>query len=250
MADGDGPWSFPPPPKPERKRLRRALWIGLVAILALGLVALLALFPDRMRGPEDWTFLARGLLVLVVVAAGAASVRRLKLRQTALHVLIWALVGAALVLGVTYKDELAQVGQRVRSALVPAYAVATAAHQMTLTQDQDGDYHVIGQVNGQPVSFLVDTGASEVVLSPADAQRLGVDVKTLKFDRAFETANGIGLGARFQAASLAIGAIRLANVPVSINQTPMATSLLGMSFLRRLDSFEFKGGQLILTWRS
>jgi aspartyl protease family protein len=108
----------------------------------------------------------------------------------------------------------------------------------------------MGQVNGQAVRFLVDTGASETVLSPADAKRIGVDTAGLAFDHPSETANGVGYAAPLTADSLAVGTIRFENVPMLVNQAPMSSSLRGMSFLKRLESFKVSGRKLYLKPRS
>ena len=97
--------------------------------------------------------------------------------------------------------------------------------------------------------FLIDTGASDTVLSPMDAQRLGIDLAALDFSRVYLTANGNGRGAPYRLMDLAIGPIALSDVAVSINQAPMDESLLGMSFLRRLKSFEVQGRRLYLRWQ-
>ena len=115
-----------------------------------------------------------------------------------------------------------------------------------LGQDASGGYSVIGEVDGQKVNFMVDTGASDIVLSPADAKRLGVDEAKLDFARQFETANGIGQGAAYTVSSLVVGPITFHKVEVSINRAPMSSSLLGMAFLKRLKSFEVKDGRLYL----
>jgi aspartyl protease family protein len=147
--------------------------------------------------------------------------------------------------GYVYRDDFISVGNRFRSALDPSHAVQTAPRVVTLTESEGGQYAVMGQVNGQPVRFMVDTGSSDIVLSPADAARLGAPA-SLKFDHQYETANGAGLGADWQVSSLAVGPIRFTSVPVSVNKAPMSSSLLGMTFLHRLESYEFKGRQLIL----
>jgi aspartyl protease family protein len=217
-------------------------------LTGVGLGALFWLFPDRIKTGADWTNVLRslGLLLLVMTSAGVAI--RFSPKQALRHAAVWAAILAVIVIGAVYWNDVKAVGLRVRSALVPAYAIDTGQHEMALTQDVQGAYHVIGEVNGHKVDFLVDTGASDVVLSPADAARIGIDTSALRFDRPHETANGIGLGAAFTADSLSVGKIALTDVPVSINKAPMPTSLLGMSFLKRLDSFEFRNGQLILKW--
>ncbi len=86
------------------------------------------------------------------------------------------------------------------------------------------------------------------MLAPQDARRLGVDVSGLRFNRQSETANGLGLGATYVAGTLDVGPIRLNNFTMEINRAPMSSSLLGLSFLNRLDSFEIRGRKLYLKW--
>jgi aspartyl protease family protein len=161
---------------------------------------------------------------------------------------IWAALAAGLMLAAAYRDELAGVPQRLRLALSAGDPVATGEHELTIPQDGDDQFVVVGAVNGQRVSFLVDTGATDTVLAPQDARRIGVDVDHLSFDGQAETANGVGHGAPY-AARLEVGTIVFDGFRMSINQTPMSRSLLGMSFLNRLDSFEVRDRRLILRWR-
>jgi aspartyl protease family protein len=247
MSDHQGPWSSPPPPRPPARPVRR--WRGLIFVVLLIagaalIVWLSKLFPGQVGG-GDWTSPAVNIGFAALVGASLLSMR-LKLGQAVRYLAIWGVVAGVLSLGYVYRDDAMDAFYRVRSALIPAYATQTGPNTVVLTESEGGGYQVMGQVNGQPVTFVVDTGASDVVLSPADAQRLGIDPAGLRFNRHYETANGAGLGADWRADSLAIGPIRLSDAPISINQAPMSRSLLGMSFLRRLKSFEFKGDQLIL----
>jgi aspartyl protease family protein len=154
-----------------------------------------------------------------------------------------------LAIGYTFRDDFEDAALRVRSALVPGYAVALNAHEMILSEGEGGNYFVFGAVNGIPMRFLIDTGASDIVLSPADAQRIGIDTQHLDYARAAETANGVGHGAAVRVASLTVGPIEMRDVPVSVNQAPMDSSLLGMAFLKRLRSFAFANGRLTLRWQ-
>jgi aspartyl protease family protein len=70
----------------------------------------------------------------------------------------------------------------------------------------------------------------------------------LTFDRAYESANGIGHGARFRLNSLDVGQAAFTDVDVSVNGAAMSSSLLGMTFLKRLKSFQFADRKLILRW--
>jgi aspartyl protease family protein len=221
------------------------LYFALILVACVGLVIWLSrLFPNQVSG-DDWTSPAINGGFAAMIGASLLS-RGLKLGQTVRYLAIWGVIAGVLGLGFVYRQDGLDAFYRVRSALLPAYATQTGPNTVVLSESQGGGYQVVGQVNGQPVTFVVDTGASDVVLSPADARRLGIDPAGLNFNRHYETANGAGLGADWRADSLSIGPIRLADVPVSINQAPMSRSLLGMTFLRRLQSFEFKGDQLVL----
>jgi len=250
MPPSPQPWAHgPEDPEPRRPRGRLLIWLGLLLVVIAGVALLFRAFPGGVSTGEDWAWLAQGIALVALVTAGILTAGRINWGQKARHAAIWVGIIAVLALGAAYRDELVGVGQRLRSEFSPSYAVATGPRELVVTQDQDGGFYVMGQVNGQPVRFLVDTGASEIVLSPADAQRLGVDLDALTFDHAAETANGVGYAAPFTADSLAVGSIRFDNMPMAINQAPMRSSLLGMSFLKRLDSFQISGRKLYLKAR-
>ncbi len=86
---------------------------------------------------------------------------------------------------------------RVRSELVPGYALETGEHEMVLTESDGGNFYIFGEANGVRVRFLIDTGASDTVLTPSDAANLGIDVRALDFSRVYGTANGLGRGAPY-----------------------------------------------------
>ena len=79
-------------------------------------------------------------------------------------------------------------------------------------------------------------------------RRIGLKLEELTFDKPFGSANGVGHGATIEVNELAIGAIRLSHVRMSVNQVRMGSSLLGMAFLRQLKSYSFSGGKLTLRW--
>jgi aspartyl protease family protein len=95
----------------------------------------------------------------------------------------------------------------------------------------DGHYHLTLQINGTPVSFLADTGASNMVLSRADARRLGIDPDSLAFVGQARTANGIVRTARVRLPEVTLGPWQDRNVPAFVNDGDMDLSLLGMDYL-------------------
>lgn len=211
-------------------------------------VALTFFFPAELASIDGVAAL-QTLGFLALVASGLVFARRFSHREIFRNAAIWIGFGAAAFLIYSFRYDLAGVVARARSELVPAYAVSAASHTMTITASDDGGFYVMGKVNGAPVRFAIDTGANGVLLSPADAQRAGADLAALKFSSPSETANGVGYSAAYVADSFDIGPIRMTNVPVAVNRAPMSASLLGMAFLKRLDSFEFHGDQLTLKWR-
>ena len=251
MSEPEGPWrtpSPPPPAPPGRSRRGLFLWLGLLAVVGGGLL-LAARFLPFERETTDWTEAIRLFGILALVSSGLVSARRFDLGATARVLVGWVAIFALVVTGYAFRDDALRLALRARSALMPAYAVQDSAHSLVVSRGEGDAFYVIGKVNGAPVRFLIDTGSTEIVLSPADAAGAGLASAGRAFDRPSETANGVGYGAAATLDSLTVGPIRLAQVPVSINQTPMTSSLLGMPFLQRLDSFEVRGDRLFLRGR-
>lgn len=249
MPRDEGPWSEPEPPPNRRKTspLRKLIWVAVLAAIGVAILLLTRRFPGQDR--QDWAGVAWGVALLAAAGARIFTAGKIDWSQKGRHAAIWLGLVAIVALGFTYRAELLGVGERVRGELIPSYAQSGSAHELVVTQGEAG-YLVMGEVNGQPVRFLVDTGATDTVLSPDDAHRVGLDAPGLAFDHLAETANGTGRGARTTAARLSVGSIEFADVPVVINQAPMSASLLGMSFLRRLESFQVRDGRLYLKGRN
>src|SRR3546814_8584767 len=111
---------------------------------------------------------------------------------------------------------------------------------------RSGHFQFEELVNGTGVSFLDDTGASDVALSTSDARRLGFDLDKLSYTTPYQTANGVTMAARVKIDKIKIGDIAVRDVSASIGRGNMDMSLLGMSFLNRIGSIEVKGDRLVL----
>jgi aspartyl protease family protein len=244
MSDDPGPWHNDPAPPPSRARF--VAWIAVLAAIAAGGWLLLRAFPERNFSGYDSAQLVYTFALLALVSTGVVLSRRFKLAESLRNIAIWGAVAVVVVLGYLYQDVFADIGTRLRGAVLPAEPQSIDANTVALSESEGGDYYAVGEVDGVRVRFAVDTGASDIVLSPQDAQRAGIDLAALDYDRETMTANGIGHTAHVTVNSLGIGPIRFSNVAVAVNQAPMDTSLLGMAFLRRLKSFEFRGHKLYL----
>jgi clan AA aspartic protease (TIGR02281 family) len=111
-----------------------------------------------------------------------------------------------------------------------------------------GHFLLKAVVNGVPINFMVDTGASHVVLTIPDARRIGFTANDLEFTQEFESANGTVRAAPVKLRELRIGQFTVYGLEASVNGGPLPISLLGMSFLQRLRSYEVADGRLILRW--
>ena len=129
---------------------------------------------------------------------------------------------------------------------MPGLAIPLSPDEIIISASQNGHFYVNGKANGKRLRFMVDTGASDIMLSPKAASRIGIDLGSLQFNKRYRTANGVGLGASYRLERFSIGPFQFAETKVSINQAEISHSLLGMSFLEQLQSFEFQGDKLYL----
>jgi clan AA aspartic protease (TIGR02281 family) len=120
--------------------------------------------------------------------------------------------------------------------------------ELVIRAGPHGHFVVDAEVDGTPLTFLIDTGASDIVLSQADARQLGLEPRTLDYSRSYQTANGVVRAAPVQLRELRLGQLHLHDLDASVNERPLPVSLLGMSFLGRLQGYEVTDGRLILRW--
>jgi aspartyl protease family protein len=124
----------------------------------------------------------------------------------------------------------------------------SASGSLVLPADRSGHFLVTARVNGEKVRFLIDTGASNVVLSRHDADRLRLPLGERDFTQIYSTPGGVVRAAPVRLAEVHIGARKFRNVRASVSERPMDVSLLGISFLGRLASYEVSGGKMTLRW--
>ncbi|SDC18541.1 retropepsin-like aspartic protease family protein [Ruegeria marina] len=125
--------------------------------------------------------------------------------------------------------------------------ISVSENRIEIPRSPDGHYYATLIVDGQPLRFLVDTGASQVVLSHSDADRLGIDTGALNyFGRAY-TANGEVRTAPVKLDQVQLGGFADQNITAWVNQGEMSESLLGMEYLQRFSRIEIADGRLILS---
>jgi aspartyl protease family protein len=229
----------------------RLLWI---VISALGLtVVALALRHQQgtIAGLDLETFASFAYLsaLFVLVAGLSYAFFYSRLGEMLRAALFWLVIVLLLALGYSYRYELEGVSQRVLSELLISRPANLPGQNATVqvARARGGDFSVRAEVNGARVQMLVDTGASSVVLTPQAARAAGLPVDLLKYDVPIETASGRARAAAVVLDRIAVGSIVERRVPALVSAPDgLRTSLLGMSFLNRLDSFEVRGGQLVM----
>ncbi|HEY8264184.1 MAG TPA: TIGR02281 family clan AA aspartic protease [Methyloceanibacter sp.] len=228
-------------------------WIALF-ILALGAMFLLADTAGTIAGVDSTTFGYVVLCVAIIVYLTGGMLSRYGGRATFIlrDAVTWLALGLGLVTIYTYRETLLPMAGRVAGELIPGSAMtveesSNGATEVRLRKRMDGHFVASVAVNGKSVSMIVDTGASEIVLRPEDAEQVGIDTTALSYTIPVHTANGRSMTARVRLDNVAIGPLDRRKVEALVAKPGALTqSLLGMSFLSRLRSYEFSGDFLTL----
>jgi len=230
-------------------------WLLLAFVVLAGLLLLLRGNIELLSemGPFEIIIFAGGLLLIAVYIMVLLSGERHQPLQALRYLLIWAVIGLGLVIGYSYREELSAIATRVEGELAPpgqTIALSTTEdgeNAVRVRRREDGHFVVRAAVNGQSMTLLVDTGASTVVLRPADAERAGIDTGDLTYTVPVQTANGTTYAAPARLRTLAIGPLMVRDINALVVQPgSLKENLLGMSFLRRLRSYEFSKDFLTL----
>lgn len=181
------------------------------------------------------------LIVLLAMVAGWFFMQsREGLNRTLQYAAVWAMIfiGGAAAVGL-WQDISRDAGR-------PQFS-QTGTGQIVVPRARDGHYYLTLDINAAPVRFVVDTGASQMVLTQADAARAGIDLDTLTYLGRANTANGEVRTAFVRLDSVSLGNTTDRNVGAVVNQGEMRLSLLGMGYLERWGRIEIADGELILT---
>jgi aspartyl protease family protein len=182
------------------------------------------------------------LLILIVSFALSSG----KIRQNFKYLAIWFGIFMILITGYSYRHELSGFKEKILVEIIPAKGIQKSPGSISFPVSSDGHFYIRAEVNGTPIIFLADTGASHIVLTPADAEKLGYRTDELRFNRFYETANGTVRGSSILIDDLRIDKFHIKAIGASINEAKMRNSLLGMTFFKRLKSYEVKNDVLTL----
>ena len=228
--------------------MRRLLWI-LLAVLTVALLVLVlqqnetALAELSRFDSASWE---TKIMALALVGLIALMLFRQRFSHALESALIWVMLATLLALGYTYRFELREVADRVLAELIPGRPV-TRGRAVEIARTSSGGFSVAAHVNGARVPMVLDTGASAVVLTQEAAKAAGLPLEVLNYSVSVDTANGRARAAPVTLDRLSIGDITERSVPALVAQGgQLRTSLLGMTFLNRLESWEVRGDKLMM----
>ena len=230
-----------------------------LALIALGLAGLVVIIYilrqsadslPSMGGDRIASVVYMGILAVLIGSAILSS--RNRLSHTVKQLVAWAGIFLFLMATYIYRYELQDIASRMSAGLIPGSPISAidtqGRTQITLIRDNSGHFSAKGAIGSIVVKFLVDTGATDIVLANRDAVNAGIDTKALHYNIPVTTANGMTTSARNTIKNLSIGPIEFQNLTVMIARPgDLQTSLLGMNYINRLHSFEIRGDRMILT---
>lgn len=184
------------------------------------------------------------ILLLVLVGSGLA-VRRIPMRQGLKMALGWLLIFALVFVVIALRDDFGALGRRIAEAARGGAAPVQEGGTVRIRQSEDGHFWVDAEVNGEPVRFLVDSGATVTAISAETARRVGIQAGG-GFPVAVSTANGMIMVRRGRADRLEVGSIVRTDIAVHVSDTLGDTDLLGMNFLSSLSGWSIEGRALVL----
>ncbi|MCE8539435.1 TIGR02281 family clan AA aspartic protease [Ruegeria pomeroyi] len=189
---------------------------------------------------DDFARLIYLMLLVAALLFWFISQRRASLGKAMQMAMAWVFIFVGVIAMVGLWDD-------IRGTVAGTPRISVSDNRVEIPRSPDGHYYATLIVEDKPLRFLVDTGASQVVLSHADAERLGIDTSALNyFGRAY-TANGEVRTAPVKLGQVQLGGFTDQGVTAWVNEGDMAESLLGMDYLQRFSSIQIAGGTLVLS---
>lgn len=221
-----------------------------VIALVVILIAITALVLWVSGGSLSWNAesspaVIGNLLIVAVLLVSLVMHWRGSLTDAARYAVIWLAILLGLVWGYSYRAEFSDAWQRVTGELNPTTPIERGNGAVALRRADNGHFQADVGVNGVTIRMLVDTGATTIALSAADAERAGIKVDALSFDSVVSTANGYAPAASVLLTEVRVGSIVRRNVRASVQRT-LTDSLLGLSFLDLLSKYSSTADELVL----
>ena len=230
-------------------------WVGILLLVVAGLFFMLRGDTGTIGGLEtdDFAILIAGLALFIFIGFPLLRSYKGRINQGVKDAAIWAGFALVLVALYSFRAEFEVLGRRIAGELLPPGSAINVANNrnmeraVRIRKRSDGHFAVRGKVNGSQITLMFDTGASAIALKFADARAIGIDVNKLRFIVPIQTANGTSFAAPIVLKTVSIGTITMSKVTALVSKPgALNESLLGMSFLTRLRSYDIIGDFLTL----
>lgn len=194
------------------------------------------MLPDN---PDEQARLFYLVLLGAALAVGFFGMYRDRMGQALQHAAIWGLIFVGVILAIGFKDTLT-------ATLIDDHPQRVSENAVMLERSRDGHFFATLRLNDRPVRFLVDTGASDMVLTREDAERAGFEVGELNFFLRAQTANGTVSSAPVRVDEVQFADFIDRDVSARVNGGDLGISLLGMSYLDRFEGYRVEGNRMYL----
>jgi len=223
-------------PEKDTNAVRSRLAWPLLMVLLIAILLVLARSGPGTVGPpstDQLGSLIYKIALLVFVGGAILTMFRERFTQAITAAMLWIVIGLALIVVYSYRFELHNVADHVLVALVPGYVVSHGRN-VEIGRNSVGDFAISAQINGARVAMVLDTAA-------------GLPLEVLNYTVNIDTANGRTRAAPVTLDRIAIGGLTEHSVEALVVQPgQLKMSLLGMSYLNRLQSFEVSGDRVVL----
>ena len=192
---------------------------------------------------EDGPSLIWGVACILLLVSSLAA-RRLPLTYIAKAALAWIAIFAALFAIFSFRFEFISIWERVKADISGTAGQSISGEAIELRRQDDGHYWITVDINGKPVRFMVDSGATMTAINATTAKEAGVEANG--YPIILSTANGRVAAKRATVLSLVVGPHKIENHPVVVSESFGDVNLLGMNFLNNMQSWRVEANKMIL----
>ena len=192
---------------------------------------------------EDGPSLIWGVACILLLVSSLAA-RRLPLTYIAKAALAWIAIFAALFAIFSFRFEFISIWERVKADISGTAGQSISGEAIELRRQDDGHYWITVDINGKPVRFMIDSGATMTAINATTAKEAGVEADG--YPIILSTANGRVAAKRATVQSLVVGPHKIENHPVVVSESFGDVNLLGMNFLNDMQSWRVEANKMIL----
>jgi aspartyl protease family protein len=194
---------------------------------------------------EDGPSLIWGVVCILLLLSSLAA-RRLPLGYVAKAAFAWIAIFAALFAIFSFRFEFIAVWERIKADISGAAGQSVSGEEITVRRQDDGHYWLQLDVNGKPVRFMIDSGATTTAVNANTARETGIQVDTNGYPVFLSTANGRVTAQRGVILSLKIGSQEIGQHNVVVSESFGDTNVLGMNFLDSMQGWKVEGNVMTL----